>query len=574
MLHRKVVRNRDVRLDMISSDTSNALWQLRRFREPPKTTVAGGKTVTEPRSEFPLSAMRSRTVDALALSIVVALAACARVSIAPQPKSFSSSDRLVGTYYFYWYKYPTSHFFDDAKRQDDALTDHFPKAKEVDYESVEWHCRQLSDMAWCGIDFVLPVYWGAPGNYDKPVGMFSTRGLDAMQKARDRLLARGKPCPRIGMFYDTTTLLNGLRGDRPPNGKADLTTQHGKDVFYGTIRDYWKRLERKHWAMLDGRPITVLYSASFAAKHDQSAFDYVYQSFERDFGARPYIIAETSWRLAKADASYRWGAALSGPILSDVAAIGPGYDDRAVPGRSTPVRDRENGRFYEYGWLEAIRSGRRIVLLETWNEMHEGTDICRSREYGRKYMDLTRRYGQLFKKQIVLEHRKPLPFGPLDKGREFANERELFINFAESKEKGLQLIRQSDGAFEITQAGGRRCVRSAKSDHSYLYFAVPDPFLFNAKTSVTVEIEYLDSGSGGLGLEYDSRDETVALDGAYKNAGSIAREGTNQWKTRRFQLGDALFCNRENGGSDFRIAVRGDPVGVSRISVAKLGKKE
>lgn len=515
--------------------------------------------------------MRMAAGLSAALATIALLAACARLAPTPppQPQTFSSSDRLVGTYYFYWYKHPTQHFFDDAKMKDDALTDHFPNPKEVSYESVEWHKQQLADMAWCGVDFVLPVYWGAPGNYDRPVGIFSTHGLDKMQQARDQLLARRRPAPRIGMFYDTTTLLNGLRGDSPRGGKADLTTAHGKDVFYATIRDYWKRLDRKHWAMLDGCPIVVLYSAGFAAKFDQSAFDYVYQNFERDFGVRPYIIAEASWRSAKADASYRWGAALSGPVLSDVAAIGPGYDDRAVPGRRTPVRDRENGRFYEYSWLEAIRSGRRIVLLETWNEMHEGTDICRSKEYGRKYMELTRRYAAIFQKTVSLQHRKPLPLGPSDKGREFANERDVSINFAESKERGLELIRQADGGFEITQAAGRRCVRSAKSDHSYLYFGVPDPFLFDAKSSVAVEIEYLDAGAGALALEYDSGDELLPLDGAYKNAGALQRGGSNQWKTHTFRPGDALFCNRQNGGADFRIAVTGDPLCVSRVAVVK-----
>jgi len=512
---------------------------------------------------------------AAATAMLLMLVGCARLPLSPKPEGFSSSERLVGTYYFYWYKFPTSHFYDDAKRQDDALTDHFARPKKVDYESVEWHYGEFSDMAWCGIDFVLPVYWGAPGAYDKPVGIFSLRGLDAMQKARDRIVARGKPCPPIGMFYDTTTLLNNLRGDQPRGGKADLTTQHGREVFYGTIRDYWKGLDRKHWAMLDGRPIVVLYSSGFAARFDQPTFDYVYQSFERDFGVRPYIIAESSWRGVKVDAHYGWGAALHGPILGDVAAIGPGYDDSAVPGRHTPRRDRENGRFYEYGWLEAIRSGRPIVLLETWNEMHEGTDICRSKEYGRNYMDLTRQYAQLFKKKITLEHRKPLPPRPSGKGQEFANEREVFINFAETKEKGLQLVRQPDGVFEITQAEGRRCVRSsATGGPTYLYLAVPDPFLYDVKTSVAIEIEYLDRGAGNLVLQYDSRDENAPLDGSYKNGGVIERGGTGKWQTHTFHLGDALLCNRQNGGSDFRIAVTGDPICISRVGVSKVdGKK-
>jgi len=523
--------------------------------------------------------MRSYLTKVAAVCALAVLSACARVSAPPQPMSFTSGERLVGAYYFYWYKFPTEHFFDDAKRTDDALTDHFTRPQAVDYESPEWHAREMSDVAWCGIDFILPVYWGAPGNYDKRNGNFSTRGLDAMQKARDRLLARGKPCPRIGMFYDTSTLLNGMRGESPPGGKADLTTPHGRDIFYGTIRDYWKRLDRRHWAMLDGRPIVVLYDAAFAARFDQSAFDYVYENFEREFGVRPYIIAENSWRGVKADAIYSWGAALSGPVLLDVAAIGPGYDDRAVPGRTTPRRDRENGRFYEYSWLEAIRSGRRIVLLETWNEMHEGTDICRSKEYGSQYLNLTRKYARLFKsgatveKKIELKHPKPTPI-PQSGGREFAGRRQVAVNFSTGSENGLRIVRQPDGRFEIATAQGRRCVRSAAGNSSYLYFAIPDPFFFDLREPVAVEVEYLDAGTGRVALEYDSRDAKALLDGAYKTAGTIERKGTGEWQTRAFRLDDAAFTNRENGGSDFRMAVVGEPVCVGRVAVSKVNRKE
>jgi len=564
--------------------------------------------MTVQESKPPRSRMRAGVMKALAICVVAALAACTRVIVLPRPtpgptpppvpqpvvprpvppppprprpvESFSSADRRVGTYYFYWYKFPTSHFFDDAQRRDDALTDHFPVPQDVDYESVDWHGQQFSDMAWCGIDFVLPVYWGAPGLYDRGTGIFSVRGLDAMQRARDRLLAQGKPCPRIGMFYDTTTLLNSLRGDPPREGRADLTTPHGKDVFYGTIRDYFRRLDRRHWALLDGRPIIGLYSAAFAARFDESLFDYVYTSFERDFGVRPYVIAETSWGRAGVDAFYSWGAALSGPAFRDVAQIGPGYNDSAVPGRQTPIRDRENGRFYEWSWLEAIRSGRHIVLLETWNEMHEGTDICCSAEYEHKYMDLTRKYVQLFKSgkpvenRVVLQHPQPLPRRNPIEAREYANERQVWINFATGGNHGVRIVDQGDGHFELTEAHGRRCVRSTDAKATYLYFAVADGFYFDQNEPLTIEFDYVEAGEGPLVLEYDSRDPKAPLDGAYKAGGKVDRHGgEHRWRTATFRLNDARFCNRQNGGSDFRIAVIGSPTWISRVTVTKSNRK-
>ena len=35
-------------------------------------------------------------------------------------------------------------------------------------------------------------------------------------------------------------------------------------------------------------------------------------------------------------------------------------------------------------------------MVETWNEFHEGTDVANSRETGRQYIDLTRKYADAF----------------------------------------------------------------------------------------------------------------------------------------------------------------------------------
>jgi predicted neuraminidase len=488
--------------------------------------------------------------------------------------SYSSSDRLVGTYYFYWYKYPGEHFFD--RPGDDGLTDHFVDPEKVDYESVAWHRGELSEIASCGIDFILPVYWGAPGAYETREGYFSVKGLDAINEARKQLLKSGKPCPRIGMFYDTSTLLNGVRMQKPFSGRADLTTPEGKEIFYGTIRDYFKRLDRSHWAMIDGRPIVGIYNSAFAAAFDLSAFDYLYDSFEKEFGIKPYVIADESWKKrGKADAWFMWGAALDGPRIRDVAQIGPGYDDSAVPGRSTPVRDREDGRFYEYSWQQAMRSGKNVVLIETWNEMHEGTDICRSKEYGTKYIDLTRDFSDRFKKNIsittiTLQHPDPIPRPPSKEGGEFADAPAVSIDFTSPTAKGLRIVRAEDGRFEAATVAGKQCVRSAAdSKPTYLYFAVADPFYFDRMERLEIEVEYYDGGGGAFGLQYDSIDRRLPHLGAYKEAGAVERKGTDQWTKHTFQIEDAAFMNRQNRAADFRFAVIGEPVCISRVMVRK-----
>lgn len=494
-------------------------------------------------------------------------------------ESYGLDDKIVGTHYFYWYEYPDYHFYDNRERTDDALQDHFVNPEEVSFNSAEWHQRELDDIAAAGIDFILPVYWGIPDNYFRPGTAFSVKGLGPLQWAIEERAREGKPSPKIGMFYDTSTLLPSIRGVRGRGEKYDLTTPLGKDIFYRTIRDFFQIVEPQHWACVDGRPIVVLYASAFAANHDQSTIDYVYEQFAEDFhGIKPYVVKDQSWSF-ETDAVTAWGAALAGArIFGDVAQIGPGYNDSAVPGRSTPIREREDGDFYRKSWIQAIQSGADMVLIETWNEMHEGTSICRSAEYGREYIELTRHYAGLFKRgeeaedNIELEFPRPVPRPAGDRGKEYANADAVEIQFGEGGSKGIYLVRgQPDGPAAVTEIEGRMAAKTPEEARTYMYFDVADPYYFNGREAVAIEYTYWDGGFDHHAVEYDSHDPNATLDGAYKMTETVQCGNTNRWRTHRFILPDARFVNRENGGSDFRFNIGYGWLAVSNVKIARVG---
>ncbi len=306
-------------------------------------------------------------------------------------KSFSSHDRIVGTYYFYWYDVATkSHVtYPDGG---DMLTTHPPQLDGFSYRSKPWHIQQLRDMIAAGIDVVLPVFWGAPSEQDAKASLhWSYEGIAPLVEAREDLLREGLNPPRIGLFYDTSSLQFNEW-----HYHADLTTDYGRNWFYATVRDFFSMIPPKHWAMIDGRPIVILYAAAFAKRYDQSVIDYTKQQFKREFSGRiPYIAPEVSWNVT-ADSKVAWGGAL-GLKLAGIASLGPGYDHSAVRGRTPLVVDRRGGKFYEEQWLEFLNHPSNFVVVETWNEFHEGTDIAESREYGRQYIKLTHKYVERFK---------------------------------------------------------------------------------------------------------------------------------------------------------------------------------
>ncbi|MFH1748619.1 MAG: DUF5010 domain-containing protein [Planctomycetota bacterium] len=510
--------------------------------------------------------------------------------------SFTADDAVVATHYFYWYRWPDKHFFDDAERTDDVLRHHFPDHREVSYESTAWHRRQMEDMQAAGIDVVLCIYWGAPENYAAPGLNFSVQGIPPLVAALDEL-ARAGDTPRVAMFYDTSTLLgvNAFGKAGAPN--VDLRTPVGRDIFYRTIRDFYRLVPPRHWACLDGRPIVQLYNSVFAAGHDQGVIDYVYEQFAKDFaGKRPFIISGPSWSL-ETDARTGWGAALNGPIMgTGIVQVGPGYDDSPVPGRTTPTRDRLDGGFYAASWLLALQARPRMVIIETWSELHEGTGICESLEDGRKYIELTRHFSDLYKARqmpsgddwagalrLLLNARNSQRGG-----REFASHLTLEMRVepdGEVVERGLRLCRDvGDGLFHVKHTGEMACVQTRRgaTDHRYLYFDIADPYYYDHSGTLTLKFEYFDESHTPILVQYDSAYET--LDTARRRQGQagtladcyhehpqpVARGGTKTWKTATVMLSSARCANRQNGAADFRLASIGSDLTVRRVSVTKL----
>jgi len=87
--------------------------------------------------------------------------------------------------------------------------------------------------------------------------------------------------------------------------------------------------------------------------------------------------------------------------LHFIPTIIPGYNDRNLRGLNRPILERKEGKFYEDFWTIAkkyLDSSLKIALITTFNEWHEGTEIEPSKEYGTKYLQLTKSFALKLKK--------------------------------------------------------------------------------------------------------------------------------------------------------------------------------
>jgi hypothetical protein len=472
------------------------------------------------------------------------------------------AQRTVVAEFFYWY---------DSVSGDHMtpLALHPPAGQPFTWRDPGFFKDEFSNMIDAGIDIAACGFW--PGEE------WSTGGLPNLATALDQLEAEGKDPPGVAMFYETVPLWD-----------RDLTSEAGKQYFYSSIRTFFSLVPKRHWGLIEGRPVIWLYDTGGAhiSRYDAATFAYVRTHFQADFGANPYIAADKSWleqgdiSAAAFDATYTWGVAYQGFQPRDpVAGVGPGYDDHLVPDRIPPtIVPREDGAYYERNLYYALASGKNVLWLETWNEHHESTNINRTAEYGTTYIEITRRYVDMFKRGQVPP--KPAP-GAL------ANVRTISVAATATGPigQGLTLLEPGgdtgDGGWDAVQAAGRAAWKTGGSGAGrYLYFSIDDDFAwFDTPVTVDVTVDFLDTtggpGSGTLQLEYDSYEPNKpwVLTDSYRPKTMASVGSTGTWRTATVRLSGVRFANGQNGGADFRLWTGENcDLTVAKVTVSKTGQ--
>lgn len=333
----------------------------------------------------------------------------------------------TAAFFFYWHDCPgwscnpqlvyavppgwTTPFADDPDSRDGVY-----------YSSLNqyWYLQEIRDMRLAGIDVILPVSWG-----DTPHPWFDTPALQGLVEA-NRMI---DPPLRIGLFDDTTSEIseyNDFLDNQEFDGSAwthqgtplDLSDPSAGFFFYDRkIKPFFQAIPQEMWATHDGRPVeaggrplivTYMRMNLVHMEYAGQLWANIKTSFARDFQDRngkpitPFLILETTWFGndslggsppvdTVADGRYTWGAALLGPYWHThagytVSAIGVGFDDRKNVNSGNRVRERElaldgqpggPGAFLESS-LARIPADTDLLVIETWNELYEGTNVCRS----------------------------------------------------------------------------------------------------------------------------------------------------------------------------------------------------
>jgi hypothetical protein len=267
---------------------------------------------------------------------------------------------------------------------------HYPTGGPYDSLEPGVIRAQLEAARAAGLDGFAVSWWGRESAEARAFAALLRAARDgplalAPYYEAGELWRRGGP----GVAADLESLLGGL-GDEP----AWLRVEGAPVVLvYGAHRlgrDAWEYVVRR-LAAGPRRPFLVVDAPSAAWLARQPAW------LHRFDGLHIYTPIGPLARGRDLDTVYRdLAAAARAAGRPFMAAVSPGFDDRVIrqPGTLVP---RGAGATYAATWRSALAVDPAWVLVSSWNEWHEGSEIEESREHGRAYLDATREWAARFR---------------------------------------------------------------------------------------------------------------------------------------------------------------------------------
>ncbi len=317
------------------------------------------------------------------------------------------TDRRVMAFYYPWYGTAdgpggagrTVHWGRiDAAGKDIEASTHYPTIGAYDShdpEVIAMHCAQAKA---AHIDTLIVSWWGH--------GDYTDRAMDAI------LDACAEHGLRACIYYERVP-----QPQTPEKAARDIVRALEK---YGSHRAYLKA---------DGSPVVFVYvralqelgltgwyeavgliDAAYEAGVTAIGDQFSYGAARVFDGVHTYNTAGSLTSLsldelrAWACETYRsWVQLANAAQKISTITIIPGYDDTKIRTPGLAV-ERFDGKLYEAQWDCVMKADPDWVLITSFNEWHEGSEIEPSVEFGREYLDLTAEFAKRFREAPRVAH--------------------------------------------------------------------------------------------------------------------------------------------------------------------------
>jgi len=316
-----------------------------------------------------------------------------------QDRKYENAARRVLAFYYPWYGTPEqrgrwSHWEGvDRAAKDLANSPHYPV--EGPYDSLNPHVleRHIEQAGSHCIDGFICSWW-VPGDH-------RDRAFEKLLRA-----AEGRDF-KVTVYWETVP------------GPGDRAVERAASDLAYVLKNY---ADSPAFLKVDGTPVIfafgrvmnqllwyewpqVIAQARRRADTDFLLIPGIYRDhYARTFaGVHTYLIA--SWTSGipvgavrdRSQQRYERAVRMAERYdkISCVTVI-PGFDNSEIQDPSTVV-ERHGGGLYQTLWQSAIGARADWVLITSWNEWHEGSEIEPSLEHGETFLKLTGEYARRFK---------------------------------------------------------------------------------------------------------------------------------------------------------------------------------
>jgi len=314
--------------------------------------------------------------------------------------NYSAAPRRVMAFYYPWYGTPDGpggrgksvHWgHTDADKKDIQSSTHYPSLGAYDSHDpalIDRHCVWAKE---AGIDTLIVSWWGRGHYTDRAMPLI----LDACAKHGLSATLYYETCPNPKS--PEAAARDIARALAPYAGHPAFLKVDGRPVVFVYGRavgqlglDGWLRAaallneQVSTGVALIGDNFSNAAACVFDGLHTYNTAGQIRQKSPDE--VRAWARTRFPEWVTLADKARR---------ISTLTVI-PGYDDTKIrtPGLAVP---RHDGQSYRVQWEEALAADPHWILITSFNEWHEGSEIEPSAEFGRSYLDMTAEYGRRFK---------------------------------------------------------------------------------------------------------------------------------------------------------------------------------
>ncbi len=250
--------------------------------------------------------------------------------------------------------------------------------------------RELLDARYAGLQFMLPNVYG----FDIQPSTGEAQNLEAALTTLDGMGGG----IQVGLFNDTWAWGESAGGSlmNPAPSLSD-TSDAAQRLYDVEWKPFFSAISKPHWYTVNGAPLIYFYNAGTLTPTSgaSAVVARLKTLFAADFGVTPFVVVDRGYgNTASADAMFTWdtftsdatthlGTATSttGNLTFDSSMVkwdSLGRDEPGVIATSTTKIFKSPDILEQ---VLAASTSANYLLLETWNDLGEGTGMTRNYDY-------------------------------------------------------------------------------------------------------------------------------------------------------------------------------------------------